>query len=692
MIKAKNLLESSSGKSLYLRSKALLLLALALLVLWSAVSWNRHDSETQGLEGIRRQTAALALLFARHTTDTFQGVDHALMELRDDWVSRPSGLAQQISHYRNFLDGAVLQVAIIDAQGIPVYSSLGLPTTPVSLADREHFKVHQGTSRDELFVSRPLKGRVSGKWSIQLTRPIFDKAQFVGVIVMSVDPHYFVNFYEAADMGQDGVAKMVRDTGEIMSHSGATEKYFGTVIRTTSFAAPGLPLQGSFQRLFQDDGVERLASYVRLPQYGLSVIIGPSVDEWMAPSRNRQRLLQLAAGAVTLLAMMMTWLLVRSMLRKEAVMDALAESRHSLRASHDLFETLSMYVPGMIYQFRLYPDGHSSCPYVSEGVLELMEVTRAQATADSAALFACVHEDDLDKMNATIDESARTLHPWHHEFRVDLPTRGLRWLMGHARPVRLAEGSVVWHGYLTDITEIKSVEATLRAVNEELEAFSYSASHDLRSPLNAIDGFSQLLLKNLSDSDNAKALHYLSRIRAGAAQMAQLIADLLALAQVARTNIRHETVDLSALAGLVVRDLQAGRPGQPVEVHVDPGLALWGDAGLIRVMLQNLLGNAWKYSSKRTDAVISVGQTLSAAGLPVFFVKDNGAGFDMAHAEKLFQPFQRLHGAAEFPGTGIGLATVNRIIMRHRGRIWAESAPGAGATFFFTLPAAPAEV
>ncbi|MDO8458014.1 MAG: ATP-binding protein [Burkholderiaceae bacterium] len=685
-------MDSSSGKSLYLRSKALLLLALALVVLWSAVGWNRHDNETQGLEGIRRQTAALALLFARHTTDTFQGVDHALMELRDSWVTRPSELAQQISHYRDYLGGVVLQVAIIDAQGMLVFSSLGLSTTPVSLADREHFKVHQGTSHDKLFVSRPVRGRVSGKWSIQLTRPIFDKAQFVGVIVMSVDPHYFVNFYEAADMGKDGVAKMVRDTGEIMVHSGATEKYLGAVIRTASFAAPGLPLQGSFQRLFQDDGVERLASYVHLPQYGLSVIIGPSVDEWMAPSRDRQRLLLLAAGVVTLLAMMMTWLLVRSMLHKAAVMDALAESRLGLRASHDLFETLSTHVPGMIYQYRLYPDGRSNCPYVSEGVLDLYEVTPAQAIAGAAALFANVHEDDLDKVKATIDESARTLQPWHHEFRVNLPKRGLRWLIGHSQPVRLAEGSVLWHGYMTDITETKNVEATLRTVNEELEAFSYSVSHDLRSPLNTIDGFSVLLAKKLSGSDNAKALHYLSRIRVSTAQMAQLIADLLSLAQIARTKIAYQPVDLSALAGLVVLDLQAGRPEQQVVVHVDSGLGLWGDAGLLRVVLQNLLGNAWKYSSKRTDAVISVGRTLNAAGRTVFFVKDNGAGFDMAHAEKLFQPFQRLHEEAEFTGTGIGLATVSRIIVRHGGRIWAESAPGAGATFFFTLPAGPAEV
>ncbi|MCJ7799749.1 MAG: ATP-binding protein [Polaromonas sp.] len=670
----------------------MLLLALALLVLWSAVGLNRHYSKTQVLEDVRRQTSALALLFARHTTDTFQQVDHTLIELRGHWVDRPAELPQQIRQHRDFLGGAVLQVAIIDAQGRLVFSSLGLPATPASLADREHFKVHQGTSHDKLFVSRPLKGRVSGKWSIQLTRPIFDKAQFVGVIVMSVDPHYFVNFYEAADMGKDGVAKMVRDTGEIMVHSGGTEKYIGQVIQTDSFAASGLPRQGSFQRLFQDDGVERLASYVHLPQYGLSVIIGPSLYEWMAPFRDRQLKVVLAAAVVTLLAMMMTWLLVRSRLLKEAVLDALIESQRSLRASHDLLETLSRNVPGMIYQFRLYPDGHSSCPYVSEGVLDLYEVTPAQATADAAALFANVHKDDLDKMNAAIDESARTLQPWHHEYRANLPIRGLRWLKGHAQPVRLADGSVLWHGYMTDVTEAKTLEDSLRSVNQELETFSYSVSHDLQSPLNTIDGFSQLLGKKLSGSDNVKALHYLSRIRAGTAQMTQLIADLLALSKVTHARIQYVSVDLSALACLILGNLQASRPAQRVAVQIEAGLMRWGDAGLLRVVLENLLGNAWKYSSKRADAVISVGQTMNAAGRAVFFVKDNGAGFDMAHAEKLFQPFQRLHGAAEFAGTGIGLATVHRIMVRHGGHIWAESVPAAGAPFFFTLPEAPVEV
>jgi len=181
----------------------------------------------------------------------------------------------------------------------------------------------------------------------------------------------------------------------------------------------------------------------------------------------------------------------------------------------------------------------------------------------------------------------------------------------------------------------------------------------------------------------------LSRIRAGTAQMGQLIGDLLSLAQVARTQMNHEPVDLSALSRGILGDLQARQPERQVALYIEPGLQAQGDAGLLRVVVENLLGNAWKYSSKQAEAEISIGQQLDAEGNPVFVVRDNGAGFDMAYADKLFQPFQRLHPVAEFFGTGIGLATVSRVIERHGGRIWADATPGRGATFFFTLPKVP---
>ena len=231
--------------------------------------------------------------------------------------------------------------------------------------------------------------------------------------------------------------------------------------------------------------------------------------------------------------------------------------------------------------------------------------------------------------------------------------------------------------------------AQLEYANQELRAFSYSVSHDLRSPLSAVDGFSDLLeraLANTPDDPLSKSSrHYLSRIREGVSQMGELIDALLTLAQVSRSSLRWEPVNLSALADALLHDLQEREPDRATQLQVEPGLQAQGDARLLKQVLDNLLGNAWKFSAGQARTEISFGQQRGSKGETVYFVRDKGAGFDMRFAEKLFGPFQRLHGVSEFAGTGVGLATVQRIVVRHGGAIWAESAVGHGATFYFTL-------
>ncbi len=234
----------------------------------------------------------------------------------------------------------------------------------------------------------------------------------------------------------------------------------------------------------------------------------------------------------------------------------------------------------------------------------------------------------------------------------------------------------------------------LEATNRELEAFCYSVSHDLRTPLRTIDGFSQAVLEDYGTLLDATGLDFLNRVRAGCQQMDQLIDALLNLSHVTRDPMRREPVDLTALAQAVVNQLREGSPGRKVDVRIAPGLTAVGDARLLRAALFNLLANAWKFSLPNPAAVIEVGTTMPPSALSqpsrVFFVRDNGVGFDMQYAGKLFNAFQRLHTVKEFPGTGIGLATVARVIQRHGGRIWADAAVGRGATFYFTLESEPA--
>jgi PAS domain S-box-containing protein len=234
---------------------------------------------------------------------------------------------------------------------------------------------------------------------------------------------------------------------------------------------------------------------------------------------------------------------------------------------------------------------------------------------------------------------------------------------------------------------VRDRTAELQTVNKELEAFCYSVSHDLRAPLRAIDGFSQALAEDCAGQLDERGQGHLQRVRAATQRMGELIDDLLELSGVTRAEMHRTQVDLSALAEAVVTELRQATPGRPVDVVIQPGLTARGDPRLLRLVLDNLLGNAWKYTRKQERPRIEFGRS-QGQGQEAFFVRDNGTGFDMTYVDKLFGAFQRLHSAREFEGTGVGLAIVQRIIHRHGGRVWAEGQVNQGACFSFTLPLA----
>ncbi len=234
--------------------------------------------------------------------------------------------------------------------------------------------------------------------------------------------------------------------------------------------------------------------------------------------------------------------------------------------------------------------------------------------------------------------------------------------------------------------KVKERTAQLEISNRELDAFSYSVSHDLRAPLNRIDGFSPALLEDYSDCLDRPGQDYLRRIRNSSQHMAELIEDLLKLSRVTRQEINSEPVELSVLVNVYLKELQAKEPQRAVEAVITPGLVVEGDTALLRIALYNLLDNAWKFTREAEKARIEFGMLKSSSGYNTYYVRDNGAGFDMEHADKLFSSFQRLHSSTEYPGTGIGLSIVSRIIHRHGGKIWAEGEMGKGSTFYFTMP------
>ena len=363
-------------------------------------------------------------------------------------------------------------------------------------------------------------------------------------------------------------------------------------------------------------------------------------------------------------------------------------AEQALRASEERFRILAVTANDAI----LSADSHGNITYFNPGAERIFgytaeEVSGRPLTTLMPERFAEAHRAGLARYLATREARVigRTVELAGRrkdgtEFPLELSLAA--WNQG---------AEVAFTAIIRDITSRKEGEERLRsyatqleAANKELEAFSYSVSHDLRAPLRSLDGFSQALLEDYHDRLDDTGRDFLQRVRAASQRMGTLIDDLLSLSRVTRGDLQVEKVDLSALATALAAELQRSDPQRDVRFAIAPDLVARGDPGLMRLVLQNLLGNAWKFTGKRSPAHVEVG-SMAHDGRRAFFVQDDGAGFDMAYAAKLFGAFQRLHASDEFPGSGIGLATVQRIIHRHGGQVWAEGTPGRGATFYFTL-------
>ncbi len=321
--------------------------------------------------------------------------------------------------------------------------------------------------------------------------------------------------------------------------------------------------------------------------------------------------------------------------------------------------------------------------------------------AQTERLFGYTREELVGhSVDALVPDRVRPQHPLHRASYYSSP-QSRQLLAGLELSARKKDGSefpvevslsplttsngVLVSSAIRDVTKRRETEAALRSSNRELEAFSYSVAHDLRTPLRGINGFAQVLYDDYRDRLDAAGAQYLEKIRENTKRMGLLIDALLSLARVSRAEVRHERVDLSAMARAVATQCAALEPDRAVDFVIRDGLFARGDATLLRTLLDNLINNAFKFTHGVASPRIEFGAS-PVNGAPVFWLRDNGAGFDMAHVDKLFVAFQRLHGPREFPGTGIGLATCQRIVTRHGGRIWAEGAISAGATFYFSLP------
>ena len=375
-------------------------------------------------------------------------------------------------------------------------------------------------------------------------------------------------------------------------------------------------------------------------------------------------------------------------------------AEQALRERENLFRQFAEHLPFIIWMAA--PEQRRVI-FVNAAYESIFGRPREALRGDPLDWQQAVHRDDLHRLKALPDlRDLQGVYPI--DFRIVRPDGGVRWVRNHVLALRDEAGRVyLFAGLSEDITKRRHAEEEIRHLNavlenrvrqrtgdleaslRELESFSYSVSHDLRTPLRGINGFSHVLLEDYADRLDAAGLEHLRRICAATQRMGDLIDDLLTLSQISRFDMRARRVHLDLIAREVFAELQQIEPGREARLELAQDMWVVGDPTLLRVLVQNLIGNAWKFTARTATTCIEFGVIRPRRGQRVFFVRDNGVGFDQAYAGKLFQPFQRLHGVQDYPGSGIGLATAKRIVGRHGGRIWAEGATNAGATFYFTL-------
>jgi PAS domain S-box-containing protein len=389
----------------------------------------------------------------------------------------------------------------------------------------------------------------------------------------------------------------------------------------------------------------------------------------------------------------------------------LARTNAALEQAHRLaqerLERLVATAPGAVNSYCLDSHGHGRFTFASPAIKELLGVDAATLVERGIDLLDLVHADDRAMVAESLQRSAELGSAWLATFRVPHTAAGERCLEAHSMPVRESEGGVTWHGFLIDITERRRAEQEIRSLNidlerrvaertseleiqhREMESFAYSVSHDLKAPLRGIDGYSRLLESDHADKLDEEGRFFIAMIRKAAGHMGELIDDLLAYSRIERGRPKLAPVAAAPVVAAVVDSVAPEIAAGAVALRsdVEPGLRVLGEQEGLVLALRNLLENAVKFTAGRPDRAIEVGARRSQ-GQVLFWVRDNGPGFDMRYHDRIFEIFQRLHRAEEFEGTGVGLAIVRKAVERMQGKVWAESAKGQGAVFYIRLPAA----
>ncbi len=674
------------------------------LLAWAQASLRVDYEREQAISNATKRNSNLAIAFENYTLLIVRNADtvarfvtdhYARRNTRDDlnWVVADRAANNEL----------LSTIAIFNAGGEMIASSIAPPPGQrPNVSTAEFFTAHVNTDANRLHVGRPVMSVLKPELLVPFSRPIrAADGKFAGVVVVEVQPARFTELYQEAAIGDGDVISIIGFDGITRSRRNGPKLGAGEDVGSSPLmqlrqqtasgqhAGPGVV-----------DGKYRYYSYRTLREYPLMVAVGSERSEILAEHAQRTVRYYSAAAAFSLVSLVIGAGLIFALARRQRLNATIAEREERLRfvLESSRLGYWSRDLVGDHHERTLLHDqlfGHSTMlPHWNFDIF-----------------LSHVHADDRQRMEQANERLMNDATNADGEYRVIWPDGSIHWLWSTARLDRDAQGRPLRvSGVVLDVSSRKQAEEQLAQMNleledrvrqrtldleaayKELEAFSFSVSHDLRAPLNVMDGFSAILQKDFREQLPAEAQRFLDGIRRNARKLSALIDDLLASARASTQAMSRQTVVTEELVREALAEVNPDRPAGEYAVRIGALPPCYGDRTLLKQLWINLLSNAFKYSSRRESPVIEIGcETID--GQLAWFVRDNGAGFNMQYAQKLFQVFQRLHSSSEFPGTGIGLAIVQRIVARHGGRVWADSAEDQGATFHFTLdpePASPA--
>ncbi len=675
------------------RLQLILMFALTLLLTWSFVAYELFRSRTQYLQEANVRTYVQSQVFAEYSQSVVRRLNEVLLDMRNDWNGNWTEFAEIVRRRQEILQDISFQIAVIDKDGMMLFSNLSKPNERVDLSQREHFRVHRDSPEaDALFISKPLKGKVSGKWSLQFTRPIFRDGKFDGVLVVSVSPDQFTALAKKLNVSEDGAVTVLRDSGEVMARYPSMESILGNVIDNSFLSLSSTPsLAGNYRRVAKVDGVERIYGYFRIPEYQLTFLVGESVKNVLIPYESHRNTVLGTALVISLCASFLFSLLFKALNARDGIQEQLVEREAILRQSQEV---------GQIGSFSLDIAGKTfECSETMNAIFGLPAEFN-KTYANWLEMIAPEFRESVDKaMAEAIEEHSR----FSYEYKIVRPADGRECWIQTVGELKQGELSQARHlvGIVLDTSERRMREEELLKAKEMAEAaniakslFLASMSHEIRTPMNGILGMTELAL----DSNlNREQRQYLNLIKSSADSLLTIIDDILDSSKIEAGKLVLENVvfDLATMLDDAVKTLVIPAEQKGLELvadtDVDSGSILVGDPVRIRQILFNVVGNAIKFTESG-EVVIQVRQEAlsGSSGSEVmlhFKVTDTGIGIAETKIASIFDSFSQADNSItrKYGGTGLGLSISSRLVSLMHGHIWVESELGHGSTFHFTI-------